>query len=220
MREKLSALFLLFAVADVSALDVPVADLQEWTTLTFNRITPNTVSVEDGSMHIAVRGSASPLVYKLDVPSQVTAITVRGHWSGELQIPAATVQGEENADDFVLKLGVVESGDKTLNWFQRKVAADWIKQLFRLAPKGTGVDRINFLSTTQQEALLGSERVHPLSDLLYETRVSWLEAPGEFVLSHEFAEPAAVLGLWISSDGDNTGSSFDLRIDSIVLSTD
>lgn len=220
MRKKLSALLLLFAVADVAALDVPVADMQQWTTLTFNRITPNTVSVEDGSMHIAVRGSASPLVHKLDTPREVTAVTVRGHWSGELQIPAAAVQGDEIADDFVLKLGIVQSGDKTLNWFQRKVAANWIKQLFRLAPKGTGVDRINFLSTTRQEALLGSERVHPLSDLLYETRVTWLEAPGDFVLSHEFAEPVAVLGLWISSDGDNTGSSFDLQIDSIELSTE
>lgn len=217
MRKELSALLLLFVVADVSARVVPVADLEQWTTLTFNRIAPNAVSVEDGSMRIAVRGSASPLVHKLDAPRVVTAVTVRGRWSGELRIPAATVQGEESADDFVLKLGIVESGERTLNWIQRKIAADWIKQLFRLAPKGAGVDRINFLSTTQQQALLGSERVHPLSDLLYETRVTYLEAPGEFVMSHEFAEPVSVLGLWISSDGDNTGSSFDLQIDSIEL---
>jgi len=204
---------------DAPAIELPVGDLQQWTTLEFGKIAPNAVSVSGGAMNISVRSSASPLVYKLDAPAVVTGVTVEARWTGELRIPEATVQGESGADDFVLKLGVVEAGERTLNWIQRRVAANWIKQLFRLAPAGSGVERINFLSTTQQPDLVGSRRVHPLNELLYETRVTHLRSVGAFVMSHEFDEPVTVLGLWVSSDGDDTGSSFELQIDRITLHT-
>ena len=206
--------------ANAVALDVPVDDLRSWTVLSFNNIQPNEVSVVDGALHIAVRGSASPLIYKFDEPTFISGITVAASWDGELRIPAGATEGDENADDYVLKFGIVEAGDQKLNWFQRGVAADWIKQLFQLAPKGSGVNRINFLSTTQQQELLGTSRTHPLSDLLYETRVLYLDAPGRFVMTHEFSEPVKSLGLWISVDGDNTGSDFDLQQESIGLRTD
>ncbi len=78
------------------------------------------------------------------------------------------------------------AGDRTLSWLQRFIAANWIKQLFKLAPKGTGVERINFLSTTRQQNLIGTRREHPLNDLLFETRITWLEAQGEFEMEYQF----------------------------------
>lgn len=202
------------------ALEVPVADLDRWTILEFNGIEPNRVTVADGAMRIAVRASASPLIYKLDAPTRISGVTVTGSWSGELRLPEGVTQGDDDADDFVLKIGVVESGERTLNWFQRRIAADWIKQLFELAPGGSGVERINFLTATQQPELVGSERTHPLNDLLYETRILSLDGPGAIVMRHDFPEPVETLGLWISVDGDDTGSDFDLRIDHISLHTD
>ena len=203
--------------APALALDVPVADLEAWKVLSFRNIAANTVTVNDGVMNIAVDKSASPLVYKLTAPLTVTAVTVDASWSGALRIPENTVQGEDGADDFILKLGIVEAGDRKLNWLQRRIAADWLQQLFKLAPPGTGVRRINFLSTTQQQALVGSTRVHPLNDLLYETRVTYLPSPGEFTMTYRLPEPVDVLGLWISADGDDTASSFDLQIRQITL---
>lgn len=203
--------------ANAFALEIPVDDLDAWTTLTFSKIPANEVSVDEGHLSIAVRQSASPLVFKLDEPTTVRRVNVRARWTGVINLPEGAVQGDKGVDDFVLKLGVVEAGERTLSWLQRRIAADWIKQLFRLAPAGTGVERINFLSTTQQAELVGSEREHPLSDLLYETRLTKLDGPGEFTLTHEFTEPVSVLGLWISADGDDTGSSFDLQIESITL---
>lgn len=203
-----------------AATEIPVSDLQRWTSLSFRSIPANTVSVDDGNLHISVNKSASPLVYKLDEPLAVMSLAVKARWSGKLNIPQGAVQGEAGADDFILKLGIVEAGDRTLNWLQRRIAANWIQQLFKLAPKGTGVERINFLSTTQQQKLLGSRRTHPLNDLLYETRVTYLESPGEFEMVYQFEEPVVVLGLWISSDGDDTGSSFDLTIERITLNTE
>lgn len=218
-RKFVFTVFLALA-ANAAALEVPVGNLDGWTSLTFNKIPANEVGVDAGHLSISVRRSASPLVFKLQKPTAVSRVTVRARWTGALNLPAGAVQGDKGVDDFVLKLGVVEAGERTLSWLQRKVAADWIKQLFRLAPKGSGVERINFLSTTQQAELVGSEREHPLSDLLYETRLTKLDGPGEFTLDHEFAEPVTVLGLWISSDGDDTGSSFDVEIESITLHTD
>lgn len=219
MRKTLASVLMILSVA-AAATEIPLSDLQRWTTLSFNNIPANTVSIENGSLHLSINKSASPLVHRLDEPLTVTSLAVKARWSGKLTIPQDTVQGESGADDFVLKLGIVEAGDRTLNWLQRRIAADWIQQLFKLAPKGTGVNRIHFLSTTQQQNLLGNAREHPLSDLLYETRITHLESPGEFEMVYQFEEPVVVLGLWISSDGDDTGSSFDLSIEQITLNTD
>jgi len=217
---KLIVLSLSLLSATAVALDVPVDDLQLWTVLSFNDIPPNEVSVVDGALQIKVRGSASPLVYKLAEPTRITGVTVVASWNGELRIPEGAAQGDENADDFVLKFGIVEAGERRLNWLQRSIAADWIKQLFRLAPKNSGVNRVSYLSTTQQQELFGASRTHPLSDLLYETRVLYLDKPGRFVMTHKFPEPVESLGLWVSADGDDTGSNFDLRLERITLRTD
>lgn len=212
-------LVLLFIAAPVPALDVPVDDLQQWTVLSFSNIPPNRVSVVDGALLVEVRGSASPLIYKFDKPVRIGGITVDATWTGALQIPEGAKEGDKGADDFVLKLGIVEAGERRLNWLQRSIAADWIKQLFKLAPKGSGVERINFLSTTQQKGQLGTSRQHPLSDLLYESRITYLDTPGPFEMTYKFPQRVETLGLWLSIDGDDTGSNFDLQIKQITLQT-
>lgn len=205
--------------AMVWALDVPVDNLDPWRQLTFNNIRPNEVTVDDDALLIRVRSSASPLIYPFDAPVRLIDLTVTASWSGELRIPEDATQGDDNADDFVLKFGIVEAGERRLNWFQRRVAADWIKQLYQLAREDSGVNRINFLSTTQQQERLGESRTHPLNDLLHETRILYLDKPGPFVMTHEFSAPVEALGLWVSVDGDNTGSDFDLRLEGITLRT-
>lgn len=219
MKRTLFSLFITFAAPSL-AFDIPVASLDDWQVLEFRKIPANTVAVNSGALDIAVDKSASPLVYKLAAPLTVTAVTVDANWAGAINIPENAVQGEDGADDFVLKLGIVEAGDRRLNWLQRRIAADWLQQLFKLAPAGAGVRRINFLSTTQQPELLGSTRVHPLNDLLFETRVTYLPSPGEFTMSYRFPGPVDVLGVWISADGDDTASTFDLEIRRITLHTD
>ena len=218
MRKSIVLSLSLFS-ATAMALDVPVDDLGPWTLLSFNNIKPNKVTISDDALLVSVRGSASPLIYQFDEPVHISGVTVTASWSGELRIPEAATEGDENADDFVLKFGIVEAGDRRLNWFQRRVAADWIKQLYKLAPKDGGVNRINFLSTTQRPERLGESRTHPLNDLLHETRILYLDAPGPFVMTHEFPAPVEALGLWVSVDGDNTGSNFDLRLERITLRT-
>lgn len=221
--KRLSSLFALASAVialQAQAIEVPTRSLDGWSTLSFNNVDANDVSIVESTLHIAVDGSASPLVYKLEEPVLISGVTVVAHWSGELRIPAGVEQGDKGADDFVLKFGIVESGEQTLNWLQRRIAADWIEQLFDLAPKGSGVERILFLSTTQSRSQLGSSRRHPLNDLLYERRVRHLEGTGQFTMTEQFESPIRTLGLWISSDGDDTNSRFDLGLQRITLHTE
>ncbi|MFK8016864.1 MAG: hypothetical protein AB8G17_15665 [Gammaproteobacteria bacterium] len=222
MTPKRSPIFLLLAMwfcVPALALEIPVGDLDRWTTLSFRNIPANTVTARGGSLEVSVARSASPLVHKLDRPVTITGVTIRARWQGELSLPDGVVQGTEGFDDFVLKVGIVEAGDQTLNWVQRRIAPAWIKRLFKLAPEGSGVKRIHFLSTTQQAALVGSERVHPLSELLFETRVHQLPEPGVLEWTYRFDEPVETLGLWLSLDGDDTASAFQVSIDQIELET-
>jgi len=214
----LCAVLLVLAPAALAVPTViPLDRAERWEALTYRKIPANTVAFDEMGLTLTINGSASPLVHGLDAPCRVSRVRVQGIWHGEINVPAGAVQGAKGVDDFVLKLGLVEAGDQTLNWFQRKWAAPWIRTLFKLAPKGSGVHRIHFLSTTQQPAQLNQSRVHPLSDLLYETRVTLLEAPGAFEMDVTLAEPVEVLALWISADGDDTGSEFTLHLDDITL---
>jgi hypothetical protein len=208
--------WLLLALS-LDVAQVPVDSLQDWTEVAFRGIPSNTVSTKDGALHVAVNRSASPLVYRFETPQRVKSFTVMASWKGRLDVPADAIQGSENADDFVLKFGLVEAGDKTLNWLQRRIAAEWIVQLYRLAPEGSGIRRINFYSTTRQSELVGESRNHPLSDLLYEEHVLYLPEPGRFMLTRTFEKPIDTLGLWIASDGDDTASEFEVVIHQIEL---
>lgn len=214
------SLLLMFTATATQSIELPLNNPADWESLAYVNITPNKVSINNDALHISVRGSASPLIYKLDQPTYVVGIRVVASWDGKLIIPEGATQGNSGADDFVLKLGIVETGERTLNWFQKRIAADWVKRLYSLAPQGIGVSRINFLSTTQQQSLLGTQRSHPLNNILYENRITLLEEGSEFEMIYQFDEPKAVLGLWISSDGDDTGSNFDLIINNISLQTD
>jgi hypothetical protein len=203
-----------------SSIDVPLADPERWTAVEFRGIPPNAVEIADDALHIAVRRSAGPLVQRMDTPINVTGITVEARWTGELRLPPGVKQGEAGADDFVLRLGLIEAGARRLNWWERHTAKPWVRALFELAPPGAGVNGIRFVSTTQQPDMIGSRRAHPLSEMLEERRVRHLDGPSAFTLSARFDKPIETLGLWVAADGDDTGSSFDLYIERVTLHTD
>lgn len=199
------------------ALAIPVDDLTKWTEAVYRGIPPNQVAIENGTLSIKVNESSSPLIYRFEKPLLVKGFSVEASWAGDLQVPAGLTQGEEGADDFVLKLGLVVAGNKTLNWFQRRIAADWILRLHELAPEGGGIENVRFYSTTLQPDLVGSTRTHPLSELFCEERLEYLAGPGPFTLTRTLSDPVETLGLWISSDGDDTASELEMQLRKIVL---
>jgi hypothetical protein len=207
------------------AIALPVQHDGNWQLLEYNRLDANQVTFSEAGMMVTVDQSASPVIYPLDDPKTVSKVKVTGNLSDLLNVHAAS-QGQKGSDDFSLKIGLVVAGDKTLNGFQKMFSAKWIRKLFDLAPEGTGVEKIYFLNAVQKiyflnavqnQGLVGQQRQHPLSDLIYENNVWLLNKTGDFTLTYSLENPQKVIAIWLSIDGDDTRSSYTTTIKSLVL---
>ena len=208
--EKLKALLM----AGVFVL--PVQQMSDWQVLEYNGLRANQVDFAAEGMAVRVDQSASPIIYPLPEPRRVSRVAVEGFLSDLLQVEAEA-QGQDGGDDFSLKIGLVVRGEKSLNPLQRLVSARWIKTLFDLAPKGTGIDRIQFLNAVQYPDLLGRQRQHPLSELIHENNVWLLDAPGDFNLEYRLEQPLEVIAVWLSIDGDDSRSQYTTLIRRLEL---
>ncbi|MEO0334878.1 MAG: hypothetical protein AAF202_00680 [Pseudomonadota bacterium] len=210
-RPLASLLFAMFAL--------PMSDGKGWQNLQFSKIPSNKVGFAETGLSVEVKKSASPLIFPLKEPKKVSSVSIKGKVNRLIEF-TEKIQGEKGADDYVLRLGFVIPGKKTLNWAQRQIAADWVLKLFSLAPKDSGVDHIYFLNLGQRDEDRGREREHPLSDLIKEKNEWVIKEAGAFELTAEFEKPKKVAAIWISIDGDDTKASFTTQIDSIVLNPD
>ncbi|MGH8222734.1 MAG: hypothetical protein ACREQZ_07150 [Woeseiaceae bacterium] len=61
------------------------------------------------------------------------------------------------------------------------------------------------------------ERQHPLSELLAEKVVAVPRADGRFDFAYELGRPLDTVAVWLSSDGDDTGSRFTVLVERIEL---
>ena len=196
---------------------VPLSSPSGWEVLSFSRIPPNRVTFERQGLRIDVDRSAGPVVYPLPQPTIVTRVRAVGRVSGRLSLDGSLQQGGPGADDYALRIGLVEAGTRRLGRFQRLVAASWVKRLFALAPAYAGISRVRFLNVAESPSHVGSARQHPLSDLLYEHVVTSIDAEGRFAIDHSLERATPVLALWLSSDGDDTSSTFSVTLDRIEL---
>lgn len=202
------------------AFDVPLQlDSPNWQSLTYKNIKSNTVTQLDDGFKIEVDASASPLIYVFDEALTIQNITVSGQMAGLPTIPADAQQGDKNADDFPFRLGLVIEGDKTLNFAEKLIAPSWVKTLYELAPDGAGVDHIHFLNLANADKSSSwQQRNHPRSKGLFkETIVQQVTADEQFEMQYALPQATKVLALWISSDGDDTGSRYALTLKSISL---
>lgn len=200
------------------AAEIPLnLDSPNWRTLEYKSIPSNTVLQADNALQIDIKDSASPLIYVFDQPQTFRTIQVKGEIIGNLpKIPTGYQQGEKGADDFAFRIGVVVGGSKTLNFAQKLLAAEWVTTLYNLAPAGEGIDHIQFLNLANPGAVEWEQRVHPLSKGLFiETIVKEIQNNQKFELDYKLAEPVRVLALWISSDGDDTASSYTVKLNNI-----
>ena len=201
------------------ALEIPLQlNDENWQSLHYKNIAPNVITQKEQGFEIKVNNSASPLIYVFDQPLLVKNIKVSGSMGDLPTIPADLTQGDKNADDFPFRIGLVLAGDKTLNFAKRLIAPNWVKTLYALAPKGYGIDHIAFLNLANPEPISWQSRDHPASKGLFkETIVAHIQPNEDFELKHDLSQPNEVIALWISSDGDDTNSSFSLNLNSITL---
>lgn len=199
-------------------IEVPLNDTKGWQFLHYRKIPQNAFHATPAGLEIGVTNSAAPAVFPLTKAVEVTELRFRGKFAGVLRMPPGK-QGEKGYDDYTLRVGLVESGSRTLNWREKAVAADWVKKLFSLAPKGTGVSRIGFFNLGTDSKQVGQTRTHPLSDLIQETVLAVPDADGRFAVTNRFARPLKVLAVWIACDGDDTKSSFKVLLERVELQT-
>lgn len=67
------------------------------------------------------------------------------------------------------------------------------------------------------QSQIGRRRQHPLSDLISEEVVVTLRSDGRLDFAHSLDRPLETLAIWLSSDGDDTGSTFTVLIEEIEL---
>lgn len=183
-----------------------------WISLPYRKIPPNQVSFGDSGIAVQVKSSAGPIVHKLESPSKVRSLHVKGKVVGK-----KTTESSSFDEDSVLRLGLVAVGKQTLSGAKRWFAPDWVKTLFKLVPENSGLDKIYFFNVTDREELIGKSRTHPKSDLIVETVSAKLDPSGNFDLNKPLETPIETAAVWISIDGDDSKSEFVSTISEIKL---
>lgn len=194
---------------------LPLSMPDAWTVLSYRGIGPNQVALSEEGLRIDVAKSAGPVVHRLERPMAIIGVKARGRVIGLLRTDAAR-QGTDGHDDFALRIGLVEAGDRRPTFVERLLAPGWLRHLFSLAAPGTGVRQIRFFNLGLAESQVGWTRRHPLSDLILEEVVAAPEADGRFNLDFTI-DPITALGVWLAADGDDTGSSFRVHLEELTL---
>ncbi|RPJ78692.1 MAG: hypothetical protein EHM20_03335 [Alphaproteobacteria bacterium] len=192
----------------------------EWKSLEYSKIRPNKVEYSNGmnsSLKLNIDHSASPPIYKLDKALLVKSLSFKGKIAGRLNFQQK-IQGETGADDFSVRVGVVIEGNKTLNFMQKMITPRWIKELYSLGNGNTGIDRIEFFNISNSK-LTWQQRIHPLSDLIKENIVAVMDT-GDFEVKYNFDKSVKVVAIWVSSDGDDTKSKYEVNFSQIALYDD
>ena len=196
--------------------DVPLSSSNRWQALHYKNIPANQFGFSKDGMTISVNNSASPLILPLEKPLFVTRLRAKGQLKGKLNVDSSR-QGEKGYDDYVLRIGLVVPGEKRLNFIQRRTAPNWVQTLFKLAPEGTGISKVQFFNVAASPDQIGKTRQHPLSNLLYETVVAAPAPGGHLEFNINLNPPTEVLALWISSDGDDTQSHYSVQLQRLEL---
>jgi len=194
------------------AFVLPLNQADQWTHLKFNRIAQNQVQFSDAGLKVDVDSSAGPLVFKLPNTLLVQKISAEGQITGSFK-----KSFENFEEDSYLRVGLVAEGTKTLNRAQRFLAADWVKKLFELVPKGKGLDKIYFFNLGENKNFIGKTRVHPKSELMLETVVATTSDTKAFRFTHTLEKPLPTAAIWLSIDGDDSQSKFTLQLKELRL---
>ena len=193
----------------------PLKDQQQWQLLNYDGIPANQVQFSPNSLTIKVNQSASPLIYPLPKPLLIDALSMNLSINGQLNL-SEHPQGESQADDFIFRIGVVYQGNRQLSLFQKAFAPKWVQTLFQLAPTDTGISYIHFFNVYSDDRLSSSRRTHPASELIVED-FEIRRTGNQMSLKFQPETNKKVLALWISSDGDDTASNYQITLRNLIV---
>jgi hypothetical protein len=197
-------------------LVIPLTADSGWEVLRYRGIAPHVVAFGAEGLRVEVNASAAPIVYPLDSPQWVRGLRAEGRIAGSVRTDAQR-QGQRGADDYALRVGLVEVGTRRPGWLERTMAPAWVQRLFALAPPQLGVAGIRFFNVALSPSQVGQSRQHPASALISERVVAAPDASGRFTMAVDLEAPIESAAIWISADGDDTRSQFTLTIARLEL---
>lgn len=221
-------LFSRFAMAMIA---IPMGTSDGWLELKFSKIKPNVIERSESGTLVKVDGSASPLIHGFGGIKAVDGIAAEIEITGSINQLESWKSFEE---DSFLRIGLVAEGPEKLGTMGSLFAPEWVKRMFALAPKGHGLDKIYFYSVTSRNELIGKSRQHPKSKFMHEeysflapnpavptvaSSDKLLIKPVSVSISKKFATPIAAAGIWLSIDGDDSKSKFEVKIKSLSYSS-
>lgn len=218
-KQKLACGLLLIAIGAAArgeSFNVPLTRTNDWQFLSYSKIPANIFRNTAAGLEIDVTNSAAPALFPIPRGHWVVELCAEGTISGFLRISPGT-QGQKGFDDYTMRIGLVESGPRTLSWRERLSTPDWVRRLFALAPKGTGISKIHFFNIGTDLTQIGDSHMHELNRLMEQSVVAVPDSDGHFHFSHRFSTPMPVIAVWISSDGDDTKSSFAVTLTRLEL---
>jgi hypothetical protein len=197
-------------------LVIPLTADSGWEVLRYRGIAPHVVAFGAEGLRVEVNASAAPIVYPLDSPQWVRGLRAEGRIVGSVRTDAQR-QGQRGADDYALRVGLVEVGTRRPGWLERTMAPAWVQRLFALAPPQLGVAGIRFFNVALSPSQVGQSRQHPASALISERVVTAPDASGRFTMAVDLEAPIESAAIWISVDGDDTRSRFTLTLARLEL---
>ncbi len=189
-------------------------DISKWSLVTYSKIKPNTLKQRKMGLEIIVNNSSSALVYKFPQPVKIRNIKIKAQLKGNLNYKRKA-PGSKNADDFPLRLGIILKGKKTLNFIQKTIAPNWLIKLDKMASNHGGFKSIYSLIFHTNKPLF-HKRKHPLSPYFIE-QIGGKFNHSKLNVLHSYKETYEIIGLWISSDGDDTNSSYKVIINELSV---
>lgn len=203
----------------MAMIAIPMTTADGWLDLKFSKIKPNVVERSESGTLVKVDSSASPLIHGFGKIIAINGLEAEIEIKGTLNKMEGWKDFEE---DSILRIGVVAEGPEKLGTMGKLFAPAWVKQMFALAPDGSGLDKIYFYSVTSRDELMGKSRQHPKSKFMHE-EYAFLAGKGTgpetVVIKKSFEKPIPAAGIWLSIDGDDSKSKFEVKIKSLRYST-
>lgn len=200
-----------------AATVLPTTNLTDWKIEQFSRVPKNEVTASAKGLLIRINGSAGPFIYPLKAKTKITGFKISGEFLGLPKFANSSLQGEKGFDDYPLRVGFVVPGEKRLSGLKKMFAAQWVKRLYEQVQDGAGLDSVRFYNVTQNTKQVGQTRIHPSSNLLQEEFFAEVKRSGHFSYEFQFKQPIETVAVWISIDGDDTKSAFDVLISNLEL---
>lgn len=189
-----------------AAIIIPL-DTSSWKHIDFGKIKKNKI-IFNKTITFGVENSSSFLIHKLPKPIDINSIDIEIEVSKVLSLNI-------DSDDYPFKLGLIIEGDKKLSGMKKMFAPKWISEVYKFAPKGSGLDHIEMFIATFNNDLHGLKREHPKSDLFMENFVFKLKTDGAQKFTYKLKKPVKASALWLSADGDGSNSKFTTIVKSI-----